>query len=81
MPTKKDERENEATAPAKRVRLNLGLKPADYTRVCELAAESDTSEVSIISTALSLGLSVLEGPGGLEILEGVAMLRFLRGKP
>ncbi len=70
-----------ATAPAKRVRVNLALKQADYTRVCDLAAESDATEVSIISTALSLGLSVLEGPGGTEILEGVAMLRFLRGKP
>lgn len=80
MPPKNDEPDDAVPVPAKRVRVNLALKPADYTRVCDLAAESDTTEVSIISTALSLGLSVLEGPGGLEVLEGVAMLRFLRGR-
>jgi hypothetical protein len=76
-----NESDRKTGLPTEKVRIDLALKPADRARIRDLAAESDTTEGALISMALSLGLSVLEGPSGREVLEGLSMMRFLRGKP
>lgn len=77
MPYKRD-----VSGPrGKHVRSGITISEVEYARVLELATSAGTRETAIIATALSLGLSVLEGPSGREILEGMSMMRFLRGEP
>lgn len=73
--------EHPSITHSKQVRVDLTISQADYDRLRDLASTAEMTNASTISTALSIGLNVLEGPGGLDLLEGVAMLRFLRGRP
>jgi hypothetical protein len=66
--------------PRGRIRISITVTEDDFGRIVNRATLSETSEAATIATALSLGLSVLEGPRGLDLLEGLAMLRFLRGR-
>lgn len=81
-PQHRDDPEEEETfgIPGKQVRTNLTIKEADYARLCDVAARADMTHASVISTALSIGLGVLEGAAGREVLEGLSMIRFLRGR-
>lgn len=82
MPSNKhDTDDRPSIARSRQVRVDLAVEQTDYDRFLDLAAKADMANAAAIYTALSIGLNVLEGPGGLELLEGVAMLRFLRGKP
>jgi hypothetical protein len=60
--------------------MDLTLTQADYAQLRDLAAKADLTMVAVTSMALSLGLSVLVGPVGADVLDGLAMTRFLRGR-
>jgi hypothetical protein len=80
MPTQRDDDDDAFDLPGRPVRMDLTLTQADYAQLRDLAAKADLTMVAVTSMALSLGLSVLVGPVGADVLDGLAMTRFLRGR-
>jgi hypothetical protein len=81
MPTKTADDDDAFDLPGKQVRLDLTLTQADYARLRTLASTADITKSALVSMAFSIGLNALSGSGGLDVIEGLAMMRFLRGKP
>lgn len=81
MPAKSDDDDEVSGLPGRQVRIELTLTPADYARLRTTASSADITKSALASMAFSIGLNALTGPGGVDLIEGLAMMRFLRGKP
>ena len=81
MPTQRDDDDEAFDLPGRQVRMDLTLTQADYARLRTLASGADITNSALLSMAFSIGLNALSGPGGVDLIEGLAMMRFLRGKP
>jgi hypothetical protein len=73
------EKAREAFAtPDKRIcQVTLEIPRLDHLRVMAAAAKAGVSDDLVLASALSLGLTLLEGPLGPELLDGLGLRRFL----
>ena len=72
------EKEREAYAtPDKRVcRVTLEIPRLNHVRVMAAGSRAEVPDELVMATALSLGLTLLEGPLGPELLDALGLRRF-----
>jgi hypothetical protein len=75
-----DPREKEREAyekPDKRIcRVTLDIPRLDHLRAMAAASRAEVNDELVMVTALSLGLTLLEGPLGPELLDALGLRRF-----